>query len=666
VGDGTHSFGNFLKIQDAVNALPLAGGQICVLPGIYNENVLIDRRVDVTIHGCGHRSRVQSVVGANSPPQPAFMISNSTAIAIEDLAIESGPRSAVQIFNSRHVTVRRCLIQMRDRPTIWQAIFSRGDDVLIDSNTIEVLPREGGPPAPTIPPDIGTTGAPSGVNTPPDPITLGFATRGGIQLAGGSDRVRIVNNIIRGGIWNGITLGSIIVVGSEDKDDTPDKPSSEDPCDPCKPPDLTDDGDPNNPNIRFVSAGDLYDIKITGNMISDMGINGIGVVRFFNIANNGDMIGVHRLHIADNFITRCMRRTLTQVNKSMQFLIAYGGISLAKVSDLRILRNEIVSNGVSHIQPICGVFALIVQGLQLDDNRIVDNGPKTEEPVDTAQKGIRGGVHIWFVLPILEQTSGSTNPSLFLKKTNRNGVTTCAMRDNVIVAPLGRAVTFFAIGPVVVARNRLVTQGYTGVGADLIASTVMIGDFGLSNEWTLGLIGIIILVLTGKMKDLSSEEFCRIAKIFGLINPEQPPSLWPPIVRNWATGKVLFTENQVTLDVSEQPFGICISSTLIFTLDDLGLTDNQCEVTSTAVFFAVNALLFGGSLREADNRFSETWMHALFSTFSIGGMNTTTDNQSTHCMRANALLPGMLVFKDNLALVSAFCPNECGDPRPNG
>jgi hypothetical protein len=41
-------------------------------------------------------------------------------------------------------------------------------------------------------------------------------------------------------------------------------------------------------------------------------------------------------------------------------------------------------------------------------------------------------------------------------------------------------------------------------------------------------------------------------------------------------------------------------------------------------------------------------------------MNTTTDNPATHCGRADALLPGMRVFRDNLAFVTAFCPDECG------
>ncbi len=651
VGDGTNSFGNFGRIQDAITALPPSGGHICVLRGIFNESVVINGRVDIRIHGCGPRSRVQAIDDSN-PPHPAFLISSSTGITLEDLAIESGPRSAVQINNARHVVVRGCLIQMRDRSTLWQAIFSRGDDVLIEANTIEVLPREGGPPQSTVPPALGAPNAPAGVNTPPDPITVGSATRGGIQLAGGSDRVRIVNNIIRGGIWNGITLGSLHLVGSNDPDDTPDKPTSEDPCFPCRPPDLTEGDDPENPP-RFESAGDLYDIRITGNRISDMGINGIGVVRFFNLANNGDLIGVHGLYIADNFITRCMRRDLDQVSQAMQFFIAYGGIALAKVSDLRILRNEIVANGTTHLQPICGVFAIVVQGLQVDDNRIRENGPKTREPVENAQKGIRGGVHIWLVLPIIEQASGWTDASFIRRKKPRNGVTTCAIRDNVIVAPVGRAVTFFAIGPVVVARNRLVTEGYTGAGLDLIASTVLIGDFGLSNELTPGLITVLG---SGKR---GAADFCAMAEQLGLVNPGPPPSLWPPIVRDWATGKVLFTENQVTLDVIEQPLGFGLSSILVFSLDDVGMTDNQCEVTTTQVFFGVNAFVFGGSVREADNRFSETWLRASFSAFSLGAMNTTTDNQSTHCLRAESTLPGMLVFRDNLALITAFCPQAC-------
>jgi hypothetical protein len=668
VGDGKHSFGQFSSIQAALNALPATGGVICVLKGVYDESVRIDHRVDVRIHGCGPRTRVQAGVDENGDALPAFLVTDSTGIVLEDMAIESGPRSAVQIGNARHVGVRRCLLQMRDVQTLWQAIYSRGDDVTIESNTIEVLPREGGVPKSEIPPKIGDPHAPAGVATPPDPINAGHATRGGVQIGGGSDRVRIIDNIIRGGIWNGITLGSVQPVGGDDDDDLPDEPESEDECNPCKPPDLGGGRDPQTGLPLFESAGDLYDIEIARNRISDMGINGIGTVRFFDLANGGDLVGVHGLHITDNRIIRCLRRELGKIDQAMQTMIGYGGIALAKVSDLRILRNEIVANGTSHLLPTCGVFAIIVQGLQLDDNRIVDNGPRDDQPIEDAQPGIRGGVHVWVVLPQIEHPVGTqygaVGGKLAMGNHARVGVQSAAIRDNLIVAPAGRALTFFALGPAVVARNRLVTLGTTGRGLDLLATTVLTGNLGISNEWTLGLMLVMILKAFGLLPDLDDAgkpiELCDWAKVLGLIWPTEPPQFWPPVSAWWATGKFLMTENQVTLDVATQPFSGAVSSITVFSLDDIGFTDNQVEIASTNVFFYVQTLLFAGSLRESDNRLAETWRRAILSSLSLALMNTTTDNQSTHCMRAIALLPNLLMREHNLVLLNAFCPDACG------
>jgi hypothetical protein len=194
---------------------------------------------------------------------------------------------------------------------------------------------------------------------------------------------------------------------------------------------------------------------------------------------------------------------------------------------------------------------------------------------------------------------------------------------------------------------------------------VLVGDLGISNEWTPGLLLVMILQILGKLPNDKGTEYCQYAKRLGLINPTRPPSLWPPLSARWATGKLMLTENQITLDVVRNPVAVkvAISSILAFSLDDLAFTDNQCEVSSTNAFFMAQAMLAAGSVREADNRFSETWMHAFSSAMSIGAMNTTTDNQSTHCLRATSLLPGMLIFRDNLALINAFCPDECGDNR---
>lgn len=73
VGDGVNSHGKYTKIQDAINSLP-NGGEVCILPGLYYENILIERRHDLVIHGCGSQTILasQSLSPVAKPPvQPA-------------------------------------------------------------------------------------------------------------------------------------------------------------------------------------------------------------------------------------------------------------------------------------------------------------------------------------------------------------------------------------------------------------------------------------------------------------------------------------------------------------------------------------------------------------------------------------------------------------------
>ena len=99
-----------------------------------------------------------------------------------------------------------------------------------------------------------------------------------------------------------------------------------------------------------------------------------------------------------------MRRNLAQVAQAFAGLVAYGGISLAKVIDLRILRNEIIANGNSHLQPICGVLRSSCRGFNSTTiaSLVTVRGHRSLREVPT---GIRGGVHIWIILPVIEQSS---------------------------------------------------------------------------------------------------------------------------------------------------------------------------------------------------------------------------------------------------------------------
>jgi hypothetical protein len=51
----------YSSIQAAIQALPAIGGEICILPGIYYENVFIEGLSDIVIRGCGALTRVASL-----------------------------------------------------------------------------------------------------------------------------------------------------------------------------------------------------------------------------------------------------------------------------------------------------------------------------------------------------------------------------------------------------------------------------------------------------------------------------------------------------------------------------------------------------------------------------------------------------------------------------
>ena len=236
VGDGVNSHGNFTSIQVAVDHLPAKGGEICVLPGNYEENVKIVNRRNITIKGCGKRSRVFSAPrGNNAEAPPVFHIVSSHNIKIESLLIEAeeigigvlieasppvlidrlqslgrtiditleklliraAARSAIHVQKAYNVIIRRCRIEMKDVRSRKPGIFFIGEDSLIEENYIVVVDSKPRPEES----DFDTPLDPS--NTPPAEAALG-----GLQLGGTCERIRVINNAISRGIGNGITLGS--------------------------------------------------------------------------------------------------------------------------------------------------------------------------------------------------------------------------------------------------------------------------------------------------------------------------------------------------------------------------------------------------------------------------------------------------------------------------
>jgi hypothetical protein len=486
-----------------------------------------------------------------------------------------------------------------------------------------------------------------------------LAARGGLQLAGGCEDVRVVGNVIVGGVGNGITLGSILRIDQANPggQGVPDV-DIDDPCAPCDP---TDHGTPPNNGdgtVTYESAGDLYDIDIENNVIARQGANGIAVVRFFSPSDKGELvlITVHSLRIAHNHITKCLRRVVAQAPSKIRLLLGYGGVSLAFVTGLDVEANLIAFNGRDWLSPVCGVFALAAAGLRLEHNRILANGQRNDEPVDSAQPGIRAGVHIWLAWsaaqgPDIKASAQLANVA-FAALPIQNAVSQLRIHANEIEQPLGRALFLLGAGPILVTDNRLVSEGAGEPGSDLLATTALVADFGISKEWTTGLLMALLYVIYfgvfGKGTDNSAQLICSLAT-----KSRGTPGIWPRL----PTGKLMFDDNQVSFMMRDAPRGFEVSSTFLLSLDDIALNDNQFEYHADNRLVLSDVVALGITVRSNDNRLAETWGRAALSLFSFALLNTAADNQSTHCIDAIGLKRAV---HDNLTLAETFCDNACG------
>jgi hypothetical protein len=651
VGDGVQSHGEFDSIQAAIDSLPPEGGQVCVLPGTYTENVRIENRREVTISGCGKRSRWIS----NSPQreferaEPVIRIINSFGVRIESLLIEAhatgygilaesqagdpdspsqlplrdlmmvklfmraATRSAIEVRAAQFVIIECCEIEMRDVAGSWPGIFVTADDVRIERNSIQVHPQRRSQIARSVVP----------------PTANGL---GGLQIGGTSERVRIIDNLIQGGRGNGITLGSVVVVNDDDQDigtiiAWPIHP--DDPCQPCRPGDsrLPDPQDTIGieGRRRTRSAGSLYDIHLERNRIFDMGMNGIGVAAFFNLDGIDEFISVERLNIVSNLIRGCLQRQLAPIDAKMINSIGYGGIQLADVSYLVIRENIIEDNGPSHLDPICGIFVLHGEGIDISSNRILNNGAKTTEPVRQVKGGRRSGIHIAYcIAPKTAIDLGRFSLPV------QNGVPALKVHNNNVSQPLGQALAAVALGPVSVQGNQFTSRGVVlrsePPSPTFLGATVLILNLGLSNEayWQL-------LAFSGIKNGQFSSRAVSSTNDNEVVIP-QPGLDDRRIGQYLANGNVLFSDNQCVLDLIERGMSLAYASIVISSLDDIGFSNNQCDCNLLDDVVLSQAILNGFSLRVSDNRFKEGIYNALYSAITLGVANTTTDNQSTHCL----------------------------------
>ncbi|OAN36788.1 DUF6519 domain-containing protein [Mycolicibacterium iranicum] len=743
VGDGVLSHGDFTSIQKAVDSLPAGGGKICVLPGNYVENVLIEERGNITISGCGDRSRVVSANPRDGQDAAAvFHVVDSIAIQISGLSITAhetgigilaedqvaekrgqgrdlGPsgalhsiglaellvtaatRPAIEVRFAIGLTIRDCTIGMVDERSRWPAVFVQAEDGLIERNVIRVQPARLGRD------DLRAATFSGAVVAAHGPMTAS-AGMGGLQIGGLSEAVRVVDNVIQSGLGNGITLGAVRAVRRDDRTHLPERLgwviNADDPCDPCRPGDgeIPDPPPGGGDGVVLVPGGPLRDILIERNRIFDMGLNGIGVIGFFSLRDPDlrRIVSVEGLRIHRNEIRRCLARDLAPVREEMFSAMGYGGISLAHVEHLSVTQNVIEDNGASYLDPVCGVFVLYGEGVEITHNRVVNNGRRTAEAPGRARPGRRGGIVVAYcTVPVDPAISDAA-----LYRVVPESTPALRVHDNVVVAPLGRALWVAANGPVSVQANSFTSMG---VAADppnaaraLVGLTVTIDNIGRSPEAP-GAIksfkGLYYGVLPSAFRSATSAETVAVGT--GIREPGI-------ITGGIAPGFVLFSDNQChftpgpsrraperpeVLDPAAVKFARMMISTVgsfgrpsppppplrpgallplatslrlasvsISSLDDVGVHDNQCFTRMPDGTLLTNLYVIGDSVRVSDNRFKEGPDDTIVSSISVGAVNVTAHNEGTHCFVVRPPAPSdRVVDGPNIVVASMVQRDYC-------
>lgn len=734
VGDGVKSHGDFKKIQDAINALPKDGGEVCILPGLYVENIVLEppHNKKVILKGCGKRTVIKFAPpnpNVPGPIAPVIHVKYGQGITIESLAVESHPEgkgillegeeqdannanaekylkdimlsglyvhaarnNAIKGFPAQGLTLIRSVVYIDDVRTRKPAVYLEGDDMLIERNEIRVLPDRLVPviiegPAPPAPPTIFDADTPAATNDPD--VLAKFPAQeaaGGLQIGGGSERVRILNNLIINGTGNGITLGRIDLkkgdeeVPGRDPFDPVDVPED---C--CNPDDgFEDDGEVDDNGFTAIAGPPLYDILIKFNRIFNMGRNGIGVASFFSMGDEpdvtnvkiddftavGGLIFVSKLVIIKNRIEHCMKISPRDIPSKMSYLMGYGGIALAVVDTLVIRDNFILDNCVNCIDPICGIFALAVIGADIARNEITEHLPQDYATVAPAavKHGPRGGIWIFIALGQMDLFSSSKYDRFsevsFLR--NSSGAHAARIHQNVVSVPLGRSLTMTIFGDASILGNRFTSYGIVPIDIIKLILALLTSRGALKVSAILQLFSLFAanvlifdlgsFVVFREFRRIQSRQPIDTVNTPGGVNRftgalAQLDTASRLINMFTAAGMIHFSDNQCKLNPRNRDVTIGLSSILILGLADEGFHDNQSSCNIPRSLLITNAALFSGTVRATGNWLKETFMHVGFSAFTFGMLNATTDNESVHCLRVSGV---QRLNRHNLILGALF------------
>lgn len=715
VGDGLNTFGKYTSINDAINALPAStGGEVCILPGQYFENVFINGRKDVLLRGCGWQTRIASAslktapsgtsvpreapassgsggssfgavitisasqhvqllsfaveaadgevgvlidgTGKLSVPPPAPQhgtldgppVRTSKAgptldVTIEDLVITASTVPAVLADTVTLLQMESNRVAMKNVTSRWPAVWVSGREIRLVHNWVGLRSKAADLewlPA-TVQADLSGLSAPAVTTTAATTAVSGALPlgTGGIQIAGTSAGaatidVFVIENEIDGAGRNGITLGSLAILDANGGDTGEIAGTTIEIPGPC---DTTitlqiPGSKSGQPGTRIVAAGKLANIQINRNRIRNTGACGIGPVGFFDPKAGPEIVMIENLTIAANTISRTLLREVSAVAQIESG--AFGAIALPYVENLVIRDNAITDFGSRPGAPVCGIFVLVGQMIDISRNHVLETRDwNLSGPYDVAPGLLRGGIVIAAATP-----PPFVNPaSVYLKAQLAEytvpsfvpAVPALRVEHNVVRVASGEALEVVGFGPFSIVNNHLSTAGTPRGGATAIAQTVLILNLGVAIE---------AASLFSKYSTLGKTQTTE---------PSVSLSRGPTTTSN---GTILFTNNICQLEArATKPH--FFSSVSILSLDDLIFSNNQCWIDAVSRSGFLDAVLLASYVQVLGNRFQEAALFpVLASGYTAGALNVTAQNISTYCLFCTGTLQPAL-DANNLSLV---------------
>jgi len=710
---GEDGFGMYSSIQQAIQSLPKKGGAIGILPGNYYENVVLEGLKDVVIFGCGWQTHIYSKslqpgasaggseTGASASGLPAVFtivdcenielrsfsvtaadkeigilldrapsndafrvldVISDTNVLIQDIALKASTLPAIVARDVSQLKIAENRIAMMDVDSIYAAVYMNGRNIFFERNQVGLAPVE--------------TAADRLLETETNAAAMlstgAFSTRapGGIQIAGPSKNVFIVENKIEGGSRNGITLGNFIILDKTGVDSgklTGVQTQLEGIC--CGGGTGTLPGSTSSGSTidKIAAGGVICNLHIDRNRISNMGMCGIGPVGFFDLNTTLEIISLVNVGITSNIISRTLLRAMQPFNEK-QSKFGYGAISLPDVQNLTVRDNTVTDFGVTPGAEVCGVFVLHGEGIEISRNQIRETrdlgGSSSSVEAMSSFGGMRAGISIYLATPApLDSSSDSAwNKSLSMLKvaTNENssfnapryapGLPALRIQENQVRVALGLALFARGTGPFSIVDNHFSSGGAVTVSSDGGRNfDFSKPDVAAAGTFAAALtVGILNLGVAIEALSLI-QGFTKTFTAAGDIDLDRVGNN----LVDSSSGAVLFTNNICQLEAQASGVhGYC--SVVIASLDTVLFANNLLWIDAPSHCAFLDGLLFGVTVQATSNRFQEaSYYPVIYSGATLGLLNITSQNISTYCMKAVG--PAQLFDTPNIVMYPLLC-----------